>query len=118
MKYKTIAAAALITLGMAGMANAQTVMKISYSTAITSHYGVGSVAFCDEVEKGTQGRYKCQQFPFKTIVPFCEMCFSKLLICSNRSSQNCGVISSTFSIPGKFSFIIYSGCTRVTKTFS
>jgi tripartite ATP-independent transporter DctP family solute receptor len=63
MKYKTIAAAALITLGVAGTAGAQTVMKISYSTAINSHYGVGSVAFCDEVEKGTQGRYKCQQFP-------------------------------------------------------
>ncbi|MDP1998261.1 MAG: TRAP transporter substrate-binding protein [Rhodoferax sp.] len=62
-KTKTIAAAALIALGVAGTAGAQTVMKISYSTAINSHYGVGSVAFCDEVEKGTQGRYKCQQFP-------------------------------------------------------
>jgi NAD(P)-dependent dehydrogenase (short-subunit alcohol dehydrogenase family) len=24
---------------------------------------VGSTVFCDEMEKGTQGRYKCQQFP-------------------------------------------------------
>ena len=56
-------ALAAATLGLAGAAHAQTVMKISYSTSINSHYGVGSVAFCDEVERGTQGRYKCQQFP-------------------------------------------------------
>lgn len=42
---------------------AQTVLKIGYATAVTSHYGVGSTTFCDEIEKGTQGRYKCQQFP-------------------------------------------------------
>ena len=44
-------------------AQAQTVLKIGYATAVTSHYGVGSTVFCDEIEKGTQGRYKCQQFP-------------------------------------------------------
>ena len=55
----TIAAAALL----AGMAvNAETILKIGYSNAINSHYGVGAVAFCDGVEKGTQGRYKCQQY--------------------------------------------------------
>jgi tripartite ATP-independent transporter DctP family solute receptor len=42
---------------------AQTVLKIGYATSQASHYGVGSTVFCDEVEKGTQGRYKCQQFP-------------------------------------------------------
>lgn len=42
---------------------AQTILKIGYATSATSHYGVGSTAFCDEIEKGTQGRYKCQQFP-------------------------------------------------------
>jgi tripartite ATP-independent transporter DctP family solute receptor len=42
---------------------AQTTIKIGYATAPTSHYGVGSTAFCDAVEKGTSGRYKCQQFP-------------------------------------------------------
>ncbi|PUE57799.1 C4-dicarboxylate ABC transporter substrate-binding protein [Limnohabitans sp. Rim8] len=56
----TIATAALL----AGMAvNAETILKIGYSNAINSHYGVGAVAFCDGVEKGTQGRYKCQQYP-------------------------------------------------------
>jgi tripartite ATP-independent transporter DctP family solute receptor len=42
---------------------AQTVLKIGYATSKESHYGVGSTAFCDEIEKNTQGRYKCQQFP-------------------------------------------------------
>jgi tripartite ATP-independent transporter DctP family solute receptor len=48
---------------MALPAMAQTVLKIGYATTQTSHYGVGTSVFCDEVEKGTQGRYKCQQFP-------------------------------------------------------
>jgi tripartite ATP-independent transporter DctP family solute receptor len=38
-------------------------LRIGYATSPTSHYGVGTTAFCDEMEKGTQGRYKCQQFP-------------------------------------------------------
>ena len=50
-------------LGLTFAAHAQTVLKIGYATTKESHYGVGSTAFCDEVEKGTQGRYKCQQFP-------------------------------------------------------
>lgn len=54
-------AAALMAL--AGSAMAQTVLKIGYTPAKDSHYWVGSTTFCDEVEKGTQGRYKCQQFP-------------------------------------------------------
>jgi tripartite ATP-independent transporter DctP family solute receptor len=42
---------------------AQTTIKIGYATAANSHYGVGSTAFCEELEKRTTGRYKCQQFP-------------------------------------------------------
>ena len=53
--------AALATVGFA--AQAQTVLKIGYATSPTSHYGVGSTVFCDEIEKGTEGRYTCQQFP-------------------------------------------------------
>ncbi len=53
--------AALSTMGIA--AQAQTVLKIGYATSPTSHYGVGSTVFCEEIEKGTQGRYTCQQFP-------------------------------------------------------
>lgn len=55
------ALAALVAL--TGAAQAQTVLKIGYATSATSHYGVGSTTFCEEMEKGTQGRYKCQQFP-------------------------------------------------------
>lgn len=55
--------ATIATLCLTGAVHAQTVMKIGYSNSLTSHYGLGSVAFCDAVEKGTQGRYKCQQFP-------------------------------------------------------
>jgi len=44
-------------------AAAQTVLKIGYTPPLGSHYAVGATTFCDEMEKGTQGRYKCQQFP-------------------------------------------------------
>ncbi|MFY8179343.1 MAG: TRAP transporter substrate-binding protein [Limnohabitans sp.] len=53
---------ALLAVGMVS-AQAQTTIKIGYATSATSHYGVGTTAFCDDIEKGTQGRYKCQQLP-------------------------------------------------------
>ncbi len=53
----------LALLAAACGAQAQTILKIGYATTATSHYGVGSTTFCDDIEKGTQGRYKCQQFP-------------------------------------------------------
>jgi len=56
-----LATAALLALATG--AQAQTVLKVGYATSKDSHYGVGTSAFCDELEKGTQGRYKCQQFP-------------------------------------------------------
>ena len=58
---RSLIALALIAAGVG--AQAQTVLKIGYATSATSHYGVGSSVFCDDIEKGTQGRYKCQQFP-------------------------------------------------------
>lgn len=66
MKIGTLAAATLaaLTLAPGGNAFAQTTtLKIGYATAPDSHYGVGSKVFCDEVEKNTQGRFKCQHFP-------------------------------------------------------
>jgi tripartite ATP-independent transporter DctP family solute receptor len=59
---KPLALAAALAAAATG-AQAQTILKIGYATSATSHYGVGSTVFCDEMEKGTQGRYKCQQFP-------------------------------------------------------
>ena len=63
MKLNKILVALGLIGSLSGAAMAQTVLKIGYATSAASHYGVGSTAFCDEVEKGTQGRYKCQQFP-------------------------------------------------------
>ena len=57
---KPLALAALLA---ATGAQAQTVLKIGYATAQNSHYGVGANVLCEEIEKGTQGRYKCQHFP-------------------------------------------------------
>ena len=62
MKKLPLIALLLAAAGLTG-AHAQTVVKIGYPTAPNSHYGVGSNVFCEEIEKGTAGRYKCQQFP-------------------------------------------------------
>jgi tripartite ATP-independent transporter DctP family solute receptor len=62
MKQIQLIAVLLATAG-ACTAQAQTVLKIGYATTATSHYGVGTSAFCEELEKATQNRYKCQQFP-------------------------------------------------------
>ncbi|MDO9149565.1 MAG: TRAP transporter substrate-binding protein [Hydrogenophaga sp.] len=59
---KPLALAAVLATAVTG-AQAQTILKIGYATSATSHYGVGSTVFCEEMEKGTQGRFKCQQFP-------------------------------------------------------
>lgn len=63
MKLNKLVIGLSLAVGFVATAAAQTVLKIGYATTASSHYGVGSSAFCDEVEKGTQGRYKCQQFP-------------------------------------------------------
>ncbi|PPE71211.1 TRAP transporter substrate-binding protein [Caldimonas thermodepolymerans] len=63
MKLNRSLALVLAGLGLAAGVHAQTVLKIGYATSKESHYGVGSTVFCDEIEKGTQGRYKCQHFP-------------------------------------------------------
>ena len=57
-----LAMSALLSGAVVGV-QAQTVLKIGYATSPTSLYGVGSTVFCEEIEKGTSGRYSCQQFP-------------------------------------------------------
>lgn len=57
------AAVALAGAFASAPAAAQTTIKIGYATTPASHYGVGSTAFCEDLEKRTAGRYKCQQFP-------------------------------------------------------
>ena len=66
MSIKTTARLLMLSGAMAlsaAPAMSQTVLKMGYATPTGSHYWVGSNAFCEQVEKGTQGRYKCQQFP-------------------------------------------------------
>lgn len=57
------AALAATLLSTAAGASAQTVLKIGYTPAVGSHYWVGATTFCTEIERNTQNRYKCQQFP-------------------------------------------------------
>ena len=56
----------------AAPAQAQTVLKIGHTQAKGSHYDVGTTVFCDEVEKGTAGRYKCQMFPAGAVMQATE----------------------------------------------
>ncbi len=51
-----------MALGFAGLAHAQTNMKINISVAKDSHQGVAIDTFAQEVEKRTNGRYKIQTF--------------------------------------------------------
>jgi len=62
MKLKALAIA-ISALGLAAAAQAQTVLKFGHVLSKESHYAVGATVFCDDMEKGTQGRYKCQHFP-------------------------------------------------------
>ena len=52
--------AALIGLGAALPSFAQTTIQVSHPTPATSHYGSGTQAFCDDLDKRTSGRYKCR----------------------------------------------------------
>ena len=63
MRPATLVGTIAMALAAIGAAQAQTVLKMGYPTSKESHYGVGSTVFCDEIEKGTQGRHKCQHFP-------------------------------------------------------
>jgi TRAP-type transport system periplasmic protein len=69
-RHKLIAQAIAKTIVMAGLsagfinaASAQTTLKIGYAVVRDSHYGAGANAFCEDIEKNTAGRYKCQHFP-------------------------------------------------------
>ncbi len=62
MKLSQLLVSLTLALGFVGGANAQTVMKISISTAQNSHQGVAIDVFAKEVEKRTGGRYKVQTF--------------------------------------------------------
>ena len=43
--------------------HAQTVLKMGHVLAKGSHYDIGANVFCENLDKNTQGRYKCQVYP-------------------------------------------------------
>jgi len=61
-RFTAVALACGLSLGLAGVAGAQTTMKISISVAQNSHQGVAIDTFAKEVDKRTGGRYKIQTF--------------------------------------------------------
>lgn len=62
MKFTKLFAVLATSLLAASLAQAQTTMKISISTAQNSHQGIAIDTFAKEVEKRTNGRYKVQTF--------------------------------------------------------
>jgi tripartite ATP-independent transporter DctP family solute receptor len=63
MKATRLAVGILVGLGLAASAQAQTVLRVGWTNAIDSHYGMGATTFGNEIEKRTEGRYKLQYFP-------------------------------------------------------
>ncbi|MBT9597429.1 MAG: TRAP transporter substrate-binding protein [Vitreoscilla sp.] len=63
MLIRYVAVTAAMMAGALTAAQAQTVLKLGHVLAKGSHYDVGANVFCEELDKSTQGRYKCQVFP-------------------------------------------------------
>ena len=63
IRYRIALAGLASALLAGGAAQAQTTIRIGYTPARESHYAAGATAFCGEVEKNTQARFRCQQFP-------------------------------------------------------
>jgi tripartite ATP-independent transporter DctP family solute receptor len=63
MSMQKTALAAALLIGLSTAAQAQTVLKIGHVLAKGSHYDIGANRFCEELDKGTAGRYKCQVYP-------------------------------------------------------
>ncbi|GGK29706.1 TRAP transporter substrate-binding protein [Salinarimonas ramus] len=57
-----LAGVALVALGISG-AQAQQALKLGYSLAPTSHYGVGATAMAEELERLSDGKFTIEQFP-------------------------------------------------------
>ena len=62
MQFRSALLATTFSLGLIASAAAQTVMKISISTAQNSHQGIGIDTFAKEVAARTGGRYKVETF--------------------------------------------------------
>jgi tripartite ATP-independent transporter DctP family solute receptor len=60
MSLVRLTVAACVAAGVAAPSAAQTTIRVSHPTPATSHYGVGTQAFCADLEKRTNSRYRCQ----------------------------------------------------------
>lgn len=63
LSKKWVAALAATAAFAALPTQAQTVLKIGHVLAKGSHYDIGANVFCENLDKNTQGRYKCQVYP-------------------------------------------------------
>ena len=63
LSKKWVAALAASAAFTAFPTQAQTVLKIGHVLAKGSHYDIGANTFCENLDKNTQGRYKCQVYP-------------------------------------------------------
>jgi len=63
LSKKWVAALAATAALAAFPTQAQTVLKIGHVLAKGSHYDIGANVFCENLDKNTQGRYKCQVYP-------------------------------------------------------
>jgi tripartite ATP-independent transporter DctP family solute receptor len=63
LSKKWVAALAATAAFAAFPTQAQTVLKIGHVLAKGSHYDIGANVFCENLDKNTQGRYKCQVYP-------------------------------------------------------
>jgi tripartite ATP-independent transporter DctP family solute receptor len=63
LSKKWVAAFAATAAFAAFPTQAQTVLKIGHVLAKGSHYDIGANVFCENLDKNTQGRYKCQVYP-------------------------------------------------------
>jgi tripartite ATP-independent transporter DctP family solute receptor len=63
LSKKWVAALAATAAFAAFPTQAQTVLKMGHVLAKGSHYDIGANVFCENLDKNTQGRYKCQVYP-------------------------------------------------------
>lgn len=54
--------AVVAAIGLPGIVNAQTTIKMAYALSQQSHYGAGGNAFAKTLEEGSNGRFKLEQF--------------------------------------------------------
>lgn len=67
LSNKWVVGLAATTAFAAFPTQAQTVLKIGHVLAKGSHYDIGANVFCENLDKNTQGRYKCQVFPASSL---------------------------------------------------